>query len=72
MNKISASSLKGKLAELGELALIDVREEGAFAESHLLFAVSIPLDRLELSFVDLVPRQNTPVVLCDSRSRGVL
>ena len=68
MNKISASSLKGKLTELGELALIDVREEGAFAESHLLFAVSIPLDRLELSFADLVPRQNTPVVLCDDGS----
>ena len=68
MNKISASSLKGKLAELEELALIDVREEGAFAESHLLFAVSIPLDRLELSFADLVPRQNTPVVLCDDGS----
>ena len=68
MNKISASSLKGKLAELGELALIDVRAEGAFAESHLLFAVSIPLDRLELSFADLVPRQNTPVVLCDDGS----
>ena len=39
MNKISASSLKGKLAELGELALIDVRAEGAFAESHLLLSL---------------------------------
>ena len=50
MNKICASLLKEKLGGLTEVALIDVRAEGAFAESHLLFAVSVPLDRLELSF----------------------
>ena len=68
MNKICASLLKEKLGGLTEVALIDVRAEGAFAESHLLFAVSVPLDRLELSFAGLVPRQNTPVVLCDDGS----
>ncbi len=48
-----------------ELALIDVREQGAFSASHLLFAVSIPLSRLELLIGDLVPRPSTRIILVD-------
>ena len=64
---ISPEALKGKLraGEGGELALFDVREEGVFAQGHLLFAGSLPLSRLELRFRDLVPRWATPIVLLD-------
>src|SRR5690348_5607760 len=44
----------------GELALLDVREEGVFsAEGHPFFANSAPLSRLELLIRDLVPRPAT-------------
>ena len=53
------------LADGKELALVDVREELIFSKNHLLLARSIPLSRLELKFVQLVPRRGTRVVLCD-------
>ena len=66
MHKVSARELKELLVSDGELAVIDVREQGAFSESHLLYAVSIPLSRLELIVTDLVPRLDTRVVLIDA------
>ena len=66
MTQIAADELKSKLQSRDELALVDVREEGVFATEHLLFAVSIPLVRLEIDFAWLVPRKGTPVVLCDA------
>ena len=53
------------LADGGELALVDVREELIFSQSHLLLARSVPLSRLELRFAQLVPRRGTRIVLCD-------
>jgi rhodanese-related sulfurtransferase len=53
------------LLDGGELALIDVREERIFSESHLLFARSVPLSRLELRMARLVPRRATRIVLVD-------
>jgi len=61
-----------------ELALIDVREELIFSRSHLLWARSVPLSRLELRFARLVPRRATRIVLCDDndglaqRAAGIL
>jgi rhodanese-related sulfurtransferase len=49
-----------------ELALLDLREELIFSESHLLFARSAPLSRLELRMPQLVPRRTTRIVLCDA------
>ena len=63
---ISPEQLRARLLERAELALIDVRETGAFSKSHLLWAACIPLSRLELEFGTLVPRRSVPVVLCDS------
>jgi len=48
-----------------EVALLDVREEGAFARAHPFFAVSLPLSRIELRSLDLVPRLTAPVVVYD-------
>ena len=53
------------LADGGELALLDVREELVFSESHLLLARSAPLSRLELRAPVLVPRRGARVVLVD-------
>jgi rhodanese-related sulfurtransferase len=63
MNTLSPLELKNLLLGDEELALIDVREQGAFSESHLLFAVCIPLSRLELAIGDLVPRPDTRLVI---------
>src|SRR5262245_33007896 len=48
-----------------EVALLDVREEGAFAEAHPFFAVSLPLSQIELRILDLVPRLSAPIVVYD-------
>jgi rhodanese-related sulfurtransferase len=53
------------LDDSDELALLDVREERIFSESHLLFARSVPLSRLELRMARLVPRRATRIVLVD-------
>jgi len=68
MSFISPSQLKEKILEHKELALVDVRSEGAFAGAHLLYAISIPLAKLELEFRYLIPRLETPIVLCDDAS----
>src|SRR3981081_2409350 len=66
------------LADGREIALIDVREELTFSQNHLLFARSVPLSRLELRFLRLVPRRTTRIVLCDDddglgeRAAGIL
>jgi rhodanese-related sulfurtransferase/predicted metal-dependent enzyme (double-stranded beta helix superfamily) len=62
---LPAAELKAMLGDGEELALLDVREEGLFAEGHLLFAASLPLSRLELRLASLVPRRGTRIVLCD-------
>jgi rhodanese-related sulfurtransferase len=65
MQRLNPSTLKAMLADGEELALIDLREELIFSQNHLLFARSVPLSRLELTFAGLVPRRGTRIVLCD-------
>jgi rhodanese-related sulfurtransferase len=65
MHRVDSRALKAMLADGGELALVDLREELIFSQGHLLFARSMPLSRLELKFAGLVPRRDTRVVLCD-------
>jgi rhodanese-related sulfurtransferase len=56
----------------GELALLDVREEGVFSEKgHLFFANSLPLSRLELLVRDLVPRRSARIIVHDGGSEGL-
>lgn len=62
---IDADSLHRQLKSGGEIALIDLREQGAFGQRHILRAVNLPLSRLELEYRRLIPRQDVPVVLCD-------
>jgi rhodanese-related sulfurtransferase len=61
---VSAADLKAMIVGGEELALLDLREEGTFGDGHLLFAVPMPLSRLELTADDLLPRRDVPIVLC--------
>jgi len=62
---LPAAELKAMLRDGEELAILDLREEGVFAEGHLFYAASLPLSRLELRLDALVPRRGTRIVLCD-------
>src|SRR5262245_2204671 len=65
LRSLSAAALKDMLDDGTEFALIDVREELTFSQSHLLWARNVPLSRFELLFARLVPRLTTRIVLCD-------
>jgi rhodanese-related sulfurtransferase len=62
---VDAKTLKGWLADGGEIALLDVREYGRYGEGHLFFAVSLPYSRFELGLAALVPNARVRLVLCD-------
>jgi len=61
---ISPEELRSLIVGSEELALLDLREGGLFAQSHLLFAINCPLSRLELFVESLVPRKDVQVVVC--------
>ena len=63
--EISPQELNARLLDEDELALLDLREQGAFGEGHLLYASCLPLSLLELRAATLVPRRSVPMVLCD-------
>ena len=64
--EISPKELRSWLLDDHELALVDVREEGVFgADGHLLFAICLPMSRLELDILSLIPRKSVRMVLCD-------
>ncbi|WP_311969418.1 rhodanese-like domain-containing protein [Pseudomonas baltica] len=49
----------------GEIAVIDVREQHAYAEQLILLSTNLPLQRLELSVATALPRLQTPIVIVD-------
>jgi rhodanese-related sulfurtransferase len=62
---ISARELQARLAGHGELALLDVREQGVHYRGHPFYASSAPYSRLEMVIADLVPRKGAPIVVFD-------
>jgi rhodanese-related sulfurtransferase len=62
----SYAEIRQALLNREELALVDVREEAPFAESHPLFAANIPLSKLELEVFSRIPRRDTHVTLYDN------
>jgi rhodanese-related sulfurtransferase len=64
---ISASRLHALLAEPGEIALFDLRDEGIYAQGHLLLAASLPLAELEIAAPRRLPRRDVRVVLIDDQ-----
>jgi len=71
MQAISARRVSELLAGTGELALLDVREQGVHYRGHPFFACSAPLSRLELVIDDLVPRKAAPIVVLDGGNEGL-
>jgi cystathionine beta-lyase len=70
MDRISARALKQRIRDGGELALLDLREEGPFSKAHLFHARSMPLSRLELRLADALPRRGVPIVVMDEAGGG--
>ncbi len=68
---MTSAELQAALAGSGELALLDVREQGVHYRGHPFFASSAPLSRLELLIGDLVPRRSARVVLLDGSCEGL-
>ena len=54
------------LLEKQEIALVDVREEDPYAQSHPLFAINLPYGRIECDAQLRIPRLNTRIVLIDN------
>ncbi len=69
--RISAKRVSELLAGGGELALLDVREQGVHYRGHPFFACAAPLSRLELLIADLVPRKGAPIVVLDGGDEGL-
>ena len=63
---VTPHQIRNALIARDEIALIDVREEAAFALGHPLFAAQIPLRRLEIEAPWRLPRRAVPVVLYDN------
>ena len=68
---ISARRVSELLAGSGELALLDVREQGVHYRGHPFYACSAPQSRLELVIYDLVPRKSVPIVVMDGGNEGL-
>lgn len=62
----SFAQIRQALLDQEEVALVDVREEAPFAESHPLFAANIPLSKLELEVYARIPRRDTQVTVYDN------
>ena len=62
----SFAQIRQALLDREEVALVDVREEAPFAESHPLFAANIPLSKLELEVYSRIPRRDTEVTVYDN------
>jgi len=63
--RITPQELRTLILAEGELAILDVREEGVHARNHLFLATSAPLSHLELRIGHLAPRPSTRIVLVD-------
>src|SRR3954453_22424615 len=69
---VAPQQVRAMLKDGGEMALLDVREEGVFSDQgHPFFANSVPLSRLELMIRDLVPRPLTRIIVYDGGDEGL-
>ncbi|KAH7153646.1 Rhodanese-like domain-containing protein [Dactylonectria macrodidyma] len=62
---ITAHELRRHWASRHEIALLDVREEGPYAEAHPFFALTVPVSEVEHMLPALVPRLSAPIVVYD-------
>ena len=64
-SQINPEDIKKMLHDGGELALLDVREDGEFGEGHILYANPCAYSHLEARVTERVPRKTTRIVLVD-------
>ncbi|VUC27956.1 unnamed protein product [Clonostachys rosea] len=62
---IPAETLRRHWANQDEVALIDVREEGPYADAHPFFALTVPVSELEVKVPALIPRLSVHIVVYD-------
>jgi rhodanese-related sulfurtransferase len=62
---VSTDEVRAALVARDEIALLDVREEDPFAQSHPLWAANLSLSRLELEAWGRIPRRDTRIVVYD-------
>lgn len=60
-----AATVKAMLADGKEIALLDVREAGQYADGHPFFAVPVAYSGFEADIERLVPRRDVRMVLLD-------
>lgn len=65
MKTITPAELRHLWVTGAEVALLDVREEGPFAEAHPLFALTVPVSEVEVQVPRLIPRLGAPIVVYD-------
>ena len=62
---VGVETVRSWLADGGEIAFLDVREEGQHGSGHPLLAVNLPYSQLERDITRLVPRRSCRIVLLD-------
>jgi rhodanese-related sulfurtransferase len=62
---VEVETVREWLADDGEIAFLDVREEGQHGSGHPLLAVNLPYSRLEREIARLAPRRSCRIVLLD-------
>ena len=62
---LTAAEVRARLTSGAEIAFLDVREEGPYSRAQPLFAVNLPLGRIEERVAALLPRHSVPVALFD-------
>src|SRR5579883_3464181 len=60
---IDVATVRRWLTDGGEVAFLDVREEGEHGAGHPLLAVNLPYSRLEIDVERLVPRRSVRLIL---------
>jgi rhodanese-related sulfurtransferase len=63
---IAPAQIRSALLARREIALIDLRDEAAFASGHPLFAAQIPLNRVAFEAEWRLPRKDATVVVYDN------
>ena len=63
---ITPQELRRQWIENLEVALVDVREEGPYSDSHPFFAVSVPVSEVEEKLPKLIPRLSALIVVYDN------
>jgi len=63
---VSPQAVRAALIARDEIAIVDLRDEAAFATGHPLFASQLPPSRIAIEAPTRFPRRDVPIVLYDN------